>query len=514
MPEPVWITPEKRSRIGRRKEDQAMIDQLRRYHQLYQVGQILTSEMNLQSLFEVVIAQTNQLMDTQRSTVFLHDTESKTLWSFVATGMGKDLIRISDNAGVAGWVFQNNQSALINDAYADSRFLPDVDRKSGFRTRSILSIPLMNRSQQSIGVLQALNKNSGDFTPEDLDMLTSISHYAAIALENAKLYEELKLMEKARERIINHLSHELKTPLAIIGAAMLQLAKKLKNSSIEFDGYDRILKRGQRNIERLLNLQEKIEDILNRKIITEKDTIAKIVEDAASLVEETLEETGGSLREGLEAVLKRVESLYIVDEILMEAIDLGSFIIQVCDNAKQKSRDRDVEILVDAEPGAVIQMDRKILEKIVEGLLKNAVENTPDEGRIEVMVRKENGAVRLNVRDTGIGISLQNQKIIFFGFIHTRETGVYSSKKPYDFGAGGTGSDLLRTKLFSERFGFEISFRSTRCNHIPGDSDLCSGKISTCPHVAERGECFLSGGTTFSLLFPANGQIPSQPKNN
>ncbi|MEW5910342.1 MAG: GAF domain-containing protein, partial [Thermodesulfobacteriota bacterium] len=475
---------------------------------------ILTSEMNLQSLFEIVIAQTNQLMDTERSTVFLHDAESKNLWSFVATGMGKDLIRIPDDAGVAGWVFQNNRAALINDAYADPRFLPDIDRKSGFRTRGILCIPLLNRSRQCIGVLQALNKSSGDFSPEDLDMLTSISHYVAIALENAKLYEELKLMEKARERIINHLSHELKTPLAIIGAAMLQLAKKLKKESNDAESYHRILRRGQRNIDRLLNLQEKIEDILNRKIITEKDTISKILEDAASLVEETLEETGGSLREGLEVVLKRVESLYAVDNLLMESIELGPLIIKACDRAKEKSKTRDLEIIPGVDSGVMITMDRKVLEKVVDGLLKNAVENTPDEGRIEVFLRKEGGAVRLNVRDTGVGISLQNQKLIFIGFIHTRETGIYSSKKPYDFGAGGTGSDLLRTKLFSERFGFEISFHSSRCTYIPDDSDLCPGRISSCPHVTEKSGCFLSGGTTFSLLFQADERIPFQPESN
>ncbi|OGP63822.1 MAG: hypothetical protein A2V65_01920 [Deltaproteobacteria bacterium RBG_13_49_15] len=512
MPEPVWIIPEKRSRMGRRKEDKAIFDQIRRYHQLYQVGQILTSEMNLQNLFEVIIAQTNQLMDTQRSTVFLNDPQTGTLWSFVATGMSKDLIRIPDTAGVAGWVFQQGKTALINDAYSDPRFFPDVDRKSGFRTRSILSVPLVNRSHKSIGVLQALNKNSGDFTTEDLDMLTSISQYVAIALENAKLYEELKLMEKARERIINHLSHELKTPLAVIGAAMLQLARKLQKGSDE--GYERILRRGQRNIDRLLNLQEKIEDIVNRKIIVEKDIITKIVEDAASLVEEVGEENSGSLREGLMAILKRVESLYAVDQTELIPINLSVFIQNACDSAKEKSAPRDLEIIRNIDPDLVIRMDRNVLTKIIDGLLKNAIENTPDEGRIDVSAKRKGETILMDIRDYGIGISSQNQKLIFYGFIHTTETGAYSSKKPYAFGAGGTGSDLLRTKLFSERFGFEISFHSIRCGFIPNDSDICPGRISDCRHVSNRDECLASGGATFSLTFPINGFSQSQPLNS
>jgi len=293
--------PEHRMRLGRRKEDRILLGQLKRYHQLYQVGQVITSEMNLETLFEVIINQTDEVMDTQRSTVFLFDEQSNTLWSLVASGMGKELIRIPAGKGVAGWVFQEGQAALINDAYADPRFYPDIDRKSGFHTRNILCIPLVNRSNHRIGVLQTLNKKDGDFTYADLELLTSISHYVAIALENAKLYEDLKLMEKARERVINHLSHELKTPLAVIGAALHQMGKKLRKSHVE--GYESILKRGRRSIERLLNLQEKIDDILNQKVVLEKDTLTKIIEDAAFLVEESMEENGGTLRRSLEVVL-------------------------------------------------------------------------------------------------------------------------------------------------------------------------------------------------------------------
>jgi len=474
--------PEHRMRLGRRREDRILLDQLKRYHQLYQVGQVLTSEMNLETLFEVIINETNEVMDTQRGTVFLFDEQSNTLWSLVASGMEKELIRIPADKGVAGWVFREGKAALINDAYADPRFYPDIDRKSGFHTRNILCIPLVNRSNHRIGALQALNKKDGDFSYADLELLTSISHYVVIALENAKLYEDLKLMEKALERVINHLSHELKTSLAVISAALHQMGKKLHKSHVE--GYESILKRGKRSIERLLNLQEKIDDILNRKVVLEKDTLTKIIEDAAFLVEESMEENGGTLRRSLEAVLQKIQAIYAIDPMIMEDLDLGSVITEVFKRVQAQSHNRNLKFRSTIEENLRVRVDRKVLSKVLEGILRNAVENMPDEGCIEISAGRKQDAIRVEIRDSGIGISPQNQKLIFQGFIHMTDTMVYSSKNPYDFGAGGTGSDLLRIKLFSERLGFDVSFKSARCPFIPMDRDQCPGRISICHHIS------------------------------
>ena len=102
--------------VMRRAEDRVVRDRLHRHEQLFHVGQIITSEMNLDALFEVVMDETNQIMRTQRSTVLLHDEQGEELWSLVATGMKKNEIRISSDYGVSGWVFQNKTPLIINDA--------------------------------------------------------------------------------------------------------------------------------------------------------------------------------------------------------------------------------------------------------------------------------------------------------------------------------------------------------------------------------------------------------------
>ena len=87
---------------------------------------------------------------------------------------------------------------------------------------------------------------------------------------------------------------------------------------------------------------------------------------------------------------------------------------------------------------------------------------------------------------------------------HTQDTDLYSSKRHYEFNAGGSGSDLLRLKSFSERFGFSVDFGSTRCRFIPTDGDRCPGRISACHFITNKSECFSSGGSTFSIEFATN----------
>jgi signal transduction histidine kinase len=142
------------------------------------------------------------------------------------------------------------------------------------------------------------------------------------------------------------------------------------------------------------------------------------------------------------------------------------------------------------------------LKKVVAGLIKNAVENTPDEGKIEIFVRKRGNGTELVVHDYGVGITAENQRRIFEGFFTTQETMDYSSKRPFDFNAGGKGADLLRMKIFSERYNFKIDMTSQRCRNLPRDKDVCPGKISDCDLCKTQGDCHQSSGTVFTVFFP------------
>jgi signal transduction histidine kinase len=486
--------------IGRRKEDWLLRDHLHRHTHLFHVGQIITSEINMDVLFEVITDQTNQIMDTERCTVFLYDDKSHHLWSLVATGMKKKEISIPLDYGIAGWVFTNKTALIVNDAYHDPRFYSEIDKRLGFTTKNVLCIPLINRQRQCIGTIEALNKGSGDFSDKDRELLTSVSHYVTIALENSRLYEDLKLLDKAKERIINHLSHELKTPLALISSAFEKISRTLDEAHHE--GLDKAIERGRRSVNRLLDLQAKIDDILHQRSSEDKEKILALIEDAASFVEELREASPQHQAELLNRVSQRLESLYSAEEIHMEKISLSDFLATLCNEAISSVEDRELTFIRSFEQGLTLTIDREVLRKIFSGLLRNAIENTPDEGKIEVSANARGKDVCIDVRDYGVGITEENQKMIFGGFFHTQDTDFYSSKKPYEFNAGGSGSDLLRVKSFSEQYGFTIDFESTRCPFIPHDRDRCPGRISSCTFITDKSQCFSSGGSTFSLIFP------------
>ncbi len=109
------------------------------------------------------------------------------------------------------------------------------------------------------------------------------------------------------------------------------------------------------------------------------------------------------------------------------------------------------------------------------------------------------------MRDFGIGITEENQKSIFDGLFHTQETDLYTSRKPYDFNAGGKGLDLLKMKVYGRSFGFDLSMESRRCVYLPTDRDVCPGRISACPHCQRPEDCLSSGESTFCVSLPASG---------
>ena len=312
---------------------------------------------------------------------------------------------------------------------------------------------------------------------------------------------EEKALEKARERIINHLSHELGTPLSLIEGALWRIS-----SAVESADLDKIrdwVRRARRNVTRLKALREEIDDILNDRPVHERERILHFIEAALGLLEEFEDEP---LKEGAKTIrqkiLRRLESLYMTEEIKREFIQLDTLLKEVCAEATQLMKNRKVEVVEGFERGICIEMNRRALKKVCQGFLRNAVENTPDEGKIEIKVTSEDGLVRVDFQDFGTGITSENQKMIFGGFIHTQDTHRYASKEPYVFNAGGSGSDLLRAKVLSERFNFTVGFSSHRCRHLPRDKDECPGRISSCPFIDAREDCLSSGGSTFSLSLP------------
>ena len=174
---------------------------------LLEMASVISSELQLKPLLEKIMEAVIMILNCDRATIFLHDDKRNELWSQVALGLANQEIRIPANRGIAGEVFVTGKTVNIPDAYADSRFNKSVDVKTGYKTRNILCMPLINKSGVTIGVTQVLNKKGGCFTRLDEKKLKSFSSQAAIAVENAKLFDEVLNVKNYSESILRSLSN-------------------------------------------------------------------------------------------------------------------------------------------------------------------------------------------------------------------------------------------------------------------------------------------------------------------
>jgi signal transduction histidine kinase len=471
----------------RRGEDKARFhaeqEKARKLHSLLELGQLIGLDLQLNDMLLKISQKACEVMEADRCSIFLYDPDTDELWSTVAMGMAGQVIRIPSSIGFTGYCFQTGETVNLEDAYTDERFNEEVDLKTGYRTRSVLCMPLYTRSGLRLGVIELLNKGEGVFTKEDETFLQTFGNNASVFIEMAQLQKaridaleqsrkELEQVSKAKSRALDHLSHELRTPLAIIQGNIRILRRKAQAQTPRLVK-EEIFESLAKNLDRLSAIQHETDQILRSHQEIEKRP--------------------------------RFEELDAVHSVSPEIIDLDSFVGRILENIKRQTYHRNVEINRDGMSNLTLMMDPKILEEIITGLLKNAIENTPDEGIIRIVLEQKDQWVLLKVMDFGIGITKENQRHLFDGLFHTLDTELYSSKKPYDFGAGGKGLDLLRIKTYGQRFGFDISMGSERCLYLPTDRDLCVGKISECPHCKTRDACLTSGGSTFCVTFPVGG---------
>jgi len=154
------------------------------------VGRAFNSVIEVDQLLSLIADKTSELLDAQRCSIYVVDADKNRLWTRAA--MGEERITIPIDTGIAGAVVQSGLIINVPDAYADPRFNQEVDRKTGFRTTTILAAPMINHDGDMIGVFQLLNSNHGPFNEEDEELIQAVSGFAANALVNALLYDELK----------------------------------------------------------------------------------------------------------------------------------------------------------------------------------------------------------------------------------------------------------------------------------------------------------------------------------
>ncbi len=176
---------------------------------LVEIGLALSSTLDPDALLGVVVDRAAQIVAADGATLFLHDRASGELWSKVLRGAQLREIRLPVGRGLAGWVARSGKAVAVADAYQDARFDPAIDRRSGYRTRSVVCAPLVGRNGQILGVLEVVHRKVGVFGPEEQRLVAAVASQAAIAVENAQLFSEAAERNAALDLARADLEHRL-----------------------------------------------------------------------------------------------------------------------------------------------------------------------------------------------------------------------------------------------------------------------------------------------------------------
>src|SRR2546423_2412878 len=178
---------------GRARAVDGLEERVRKLGVILDVAKALVAERDLDRLLKLIVLAASRVVEADRCSLFLVDRARNELWSKVAQGVGTREIRFPMGKGIAGTVAQTDVPLNIPEAYADPRFHAGVDKETGYRTKSILCVPMRSLEGEVVGVLQALNKRgAGPFTEEDEELLSALGGQAAAAINNVLLHQEIE----------------------------------------------------------------------------------------------------------------------------------------------------------------------------------------------------------------------------------------------------------------------------------------------------------------------------------
>jgi K+-sensing histidine kinase KdpD len=343
------------------------ITELNRLTQLIDAAKTVNSTLDLDRLLGIILDTALKGVDAESGTLYIVDDVKQELWSKVLKGSELVEIRLPIGKGIAGHVAATGDVANIADAYLDPRFNPEFDRKSGYRTKTILCMPMKNKDDKIVGVFQLLNKRKDQFTYDDESFIDALSIHGAIAIENARLAQEMVQSERlsAVGRMANTIIHDIKNPMGTLRVYAQVLKKKAGNEEAGKLADEMI-----RQVDRFVNMAQEILDF-SRGV------------SATNIVE--------------------VEFSDVMEGVL-------SFIDK--DLAK-----RNVKLVKNLKFSGKVMMDQDKMVRALYNVVGNAADAMPDGGTLTVNTGSSDGLVKIEFIDTGTGMPPEIKAKIFEPFV-------------------------------------------------------------------------------------------------
>ncbi|HJX33943.1 MAG TPA: ATP-binding protein [Desulfatiglandales bacterium] len=364
---------------------------------LLKFSALINSSLEIESVLNNAMKWAEEFINAEASSIYELDEMNNELFIRLARGEKKEPvkgIRLKMGEGIAGWVVQSCQPIVVHDVRNEKKFSDKYDKITGFKTRSLICVPLTLRGK-AIGAIQVLNKKDREsFSNADLDLLTSMSHQIAVAMENAKLYQRLEKkfeltyleLKTAQEKLIrterlaamgnlvNGVAHEIRNPITVIGG-FTQRIKNLSNDNAEI---------------------KKLADII----------------------------LGETMR--LERLVRKVHEFTDVQSASLHPDNLNSVLDSVLNRIRPMAYRQNVEIVSSIDNDLpLIDMDPSQLVIALSNIFENALESIRDSGKIELTVNRVNDhSINIIVKDTGSGIAAEEIDSVYDPFVTSKTRGV------------------------------------------------------------------------------------------
>lgn len=380
-----------------RKTDQTVVKQVEATRQnaqkridlltaLFEAAKKVNSSLDLDELLRIILETATEGTNADRGTLYLIDYEKNEIWSKILQNQSISEIRMPLGKGIAGYVAQTGDVIYTEDAYKDPRFNPEIDRITGYRTRSMLCMPMRDKNGHIIGVFQLLNKESELFKKEDEKFIEALSAHASIAIENARVTQEMLLNERFSTvgTMASSILHDLKSPMHTI-KIYTEALRKISGSEEAVDLAD--------------------------EIITQIDKLV-------SMVQEILDFSRG------------------VSSTNMRKIEIGTFVDNVFSFLEKEIKNHNLTLNKKLEYTGPCVLDPDKIERVFFNIVNNAIDAMSDHGSgvITVATKSIDNKLQIIFRDTGKGIPEEIQKNIFdpfftFGKKHGTGLGMSIVKK-------------------------------------------------------------------------------------
>ncbi len=368
------------------------------YRRLIDIARDLASTLDLDILLSRIVHAAAEISGAEAASILLYDDTSRQLYFQVSTNMDDATRRgiiVPLDGSIAGWIVNNRQTVRITNAHDDPRFFSNVEEATGLTTESLLGIPLVTKNK-IVGVLEAINKPKGKFTDTDESMLLVLGAQAAVAIENARLFQQSDL--------ISEFVHELRTPLSSLSTATYLLLRPEMS-------------------------QEQRDQIINN-IHNETMRLNSL---ASSFLD-----------------LARLESGRV--QFRKTTFSAADLIYECKDVMSSKAMEENIQIRVESpEELPLIEADRDKIKQVLLNLLSNAIKYNRPNGTVMLRAESSEKEITIFVQDTGLGIPDESLPHLFQKFFRVRE---------HESRVAGTGLGLSICKQIIYGHGGRIEVKS------------------------------------------------------